>query len=378
MSISRRKFLGWMGAAGMAGTVTSVPARAASNKAFKGYAGSMAVLHDITRCIGCRKCEGACNKVNGLPAPAEPFDDLSVLEQKRRTTAKTYTVVNQFPIAGKVGDKTFVKKQCNHCLEPACASACFVKAFAKNPDGSVTYNADVCVGCRYCMVACPFDIPAYEYDEPLTPRVMKCTLCHPRIAEGKLPGCVEACPTEALVFGKRDDLIQVARQRIYAFPERYQDHIYGEHEMGGTNWLYLSGADFSKLGMREDLGTTPAGKLTSGALGAVPMVVGLWPVLLTGIYAISKRKDRIAAQERAEAVRMALEQANGEAQAKLQAELEKASKDKAATVEREVKKALEEAAREREAEATAAQEENSVDDPNTDASGDGPGDGTQS
>ena len=96
MSISRRKFLSWLGAAGVAGTVGRTPAHAASNKEFKGYPDSKAVLHDVTRCIGCRKCEAACNQVNALPAPDKPFDDLSVLTQKRRTTAKTYTVVNQF------------------------------------------------------------------------------------------------------------------------------------------------------------------------------------------------------------------------------------------------------------------------------------------
>lgn len=355
MSISRRKFLGWMGAAGLTSAV-GTSARAASNQEFKGYQNSMAVLHDITRCIGCRKCEGACNKVNELPAPDQPFDDLQVLEKKRRTTSKAYTVVNQ------VGDQPplFAKKQCNHCQEPACASACFVKAFTKTPEGAVIYNEKVCVGCRYCMIACPFEIPTYEYDEPFTPRVMKCTMCHPRISKGLLPGCVEACPTEALVYGKRDALIQVAHRRIAAYPDRYINHIYGEKEMGGTNWLYLSGKAFAEIGMREDLGNTPAPKLTKGALGAVPMVVGLWPVLLTGIYAINKRKEKIAALEQQEAVTQAVEKTNTEAETKLAAALEKAAKDKEAAIEREVKKALEEAAKAA-AEAEAAKAEKGTD-----------------
>jgi formate dehydrogenase iron-sulfur subunit len=341
MSISRRRFLGWMGAAGLTGAL-GTSARAASNKDFKGNPESMAVLHDITRCIGCRKCEEACNIVNDLPKPDKPFDDLTVLEHKRRTTARIHTVVNQYPV-GTTGRPAFAKTQCNHCLEPACASACFVKAFIKNPDGSVTYNADLCVGCRYCMIACPFEIPTYEYDEPLTPRVMKCTLCHPRIQEGRLPGCVEVCPTAALVFGRREELIRVARERLRALPHRYIDHIYGEHEMGGTAWLYLSGVPFSEVGLREDLGTTPAPKLTSGALGAVPMVVGLWPVLLTGIYAINKRKEKIAAQEQSAAVEAAVARAHADAETKLKTALDKAAKEKEAAVAREVKKALEEA-----------------------------------
>ena len=351
MSISRRKFLGWMGAAGLTGAVGTT-AQAASNQEFKGYENSMAVLHDITRCIGCRKCEEACNKVNELPAPQTPFDDLKVLEQKRRTTPKEYTVVNQFEAEGP----TFVKKQCNHCQEPACASACFVKAFTKTPEGAVIYNEKVCVGCRYCMIACPFEIPTYEYNEPFTPRVMKCTMCHPRISKGLLPGCVEACPTEALVYGKRADLLKVANQRIAAYPERYVDHIYGEKEMGGTNWLYLSSEPFGQIGMREDLGNTPAPKLTKGALGAVPIVVGLWPVLLTGIYAVNKRKEKIAAEEQQAAVESAVAQAQSEAEAKLTAAKEKAAKDQEAAVQREVKKALDEAAKAA-AEAEAAKDE---------------------
>ena len=340
MSISRRKFLGWMGGASLV-AAGARKAHAAANRSFEGYAGSLAVLHDITRCIGCRRCEAGCNAVNELPPPEKPFDDLTVLEKRRRTSAPAYTVVNRFAPSGAGQPPVFVKKQCNHCLEPACASACFVKAFTKTPEGPVIYNPDVCVGCRYCMIACPFEIPAYEYHKALDPRITKCTLCYPRIKEGKLPGCVEACPTEALVFGTRDELIRMARDRISAHPGRYKEHIYGEHEMGGTSWLYIAGQPFEKLGMREDLGTAAAGQLTSGALGAVPMVIGLWPVLLTGIWAINQRKEKIAAQEQAEAIAAAKAETEAQAEARLKAALEKAAKENAAAVAREVKKALE-------------------------------------
>ena len=353
MSISRRKFLGWMGAAGLAGTL-GTKAHAASNQEFKGYPDSMAVLHDITRCVGCRKCEAACNQVNELPAPEQSFDDLKVLNENRRTNAEAYTVVNQF---GQ--DKlVFAKTQCNHCLEPACASACFVNAFTKTPQGAVIYNPKVCVGCRYCMIACPFEIPAYEYDNAFSPKVMKCTMCYPRMVKGQLPGCVESCPTEALVYGKRTEILKVARRRIADYPERYVDHIYGEKEMGGSQWLYLSERPFAELGLREDLGNTPAGELTKGALGAVPMVVGLWPVLLTGIYAINKRKEKIAAAEQHAAVELAVAETNAQAEAKLAAAMEKAGQEKEAAIEREVKKALEEAAK---AAAEAAKDEKDSD-----------------
>ena len=338
MSLSRRKFLGWVGAAGLT-TVAGRKASAATTHHFEGYPDSMGVLHDITLCIGCRRCEGACNTVNELPKPEVPFTDLDVLENKRRTDAKTYTVVNRK--SGNGDQPVFVKNQCNHCLEPACASACFVKAFRKTKEGAVTYDASVCVGCRYCMIACPFEIPTYEYDNAFSPRVMKCTMCHPRVQEGKLPGCVESCPTEALVFGNRDDLIKIARQRITRRPDKYVDHIYGEHEMGGTSWLYLSGVPFETIGMRMDLGVTPAPELTSGALGAVPMVVGLWPVLLTGVYAMSKRKEKIAKEEKEKAVADAVAATEAAATDKLNTAMDKAKQDKEAAIEKAVKEALE-------------------------------------
>ncbi len=355
MAISRRKFLGSLGAAiGATSTGALSKAYGSTNKVFKGYPDSNGVLHDTTKCIGCRKCEQACNTVNELPEPEILFDDMSVLEEKRRTDEAVYTVVNSFDAEN--GKKVFAKKQCNHCLEPACASACFVKAFKKTPQGPVVYDASLCVGCRYCMVACPFEIPAYEYNNALSPKVTKCTMCAPRIAEGKLPGCVEACPREALIFGKRDDLIKVAKARIAKHPDLYVDHVYGEKEMGGTSWLYLSGQSFETIGLREDLGTKSAPELTSGPLSVVPMVVGLWPVLLTGVYAISKRKDKIAKEEQDEAVHQTRTELTQEMNTKLSALKDKMTKEKEKAVDQEVKKALEEAAKKAEEEAKAAAE----------------------
>lgn len=355
MSVSRRKFLGWLGAAAGAGAAAA-PVGAAGNKEFGGYPGSLGVLHDITRCIGCRRCEEACNKVNGLPAPDRPFDDLTVLDTHRRTDAVHYTVVNRFAPAGAPAP-IHVKRQCNHCLEPACASACFVKAFRKLPSGAVHYDESLCVGCRYCMIACPFNIPAYEYDEPLTPRVTKCTLCQPRIEKGLRPGCVDACPKEALDFGPRQRLIEVARDRIRRHPERYRDHVYGEHEMGGTSWLYIAGAPFADLGLREDLGTRSAPELTAGALSAVPIVVGLWPILLTGIWAVARRREQIAAEEQAAAVAAARAEAEAEMAARLVEVREKAAREKEQAIQLEVKRALEEAARKAEAGPAGAKED---------------------
>lgn len=353
MSISRRTFLGWLGAAGV-GTTLGRSAHAAGTANFTGYPDSLGVLFDATRCIGCRKCEEACNKVNELPAPVKPFSDLAVLERRRRTDAKTYTVVNRHENIPGAKGPLYRKIQCNHCLEPACASACFVRAFTKNSSGAVTYDESVCVGCRYCMIACPFEIPTYEYDKAFTPRIMKCTFCQPRLLKGQLPGCVEICPAEALTFGKRRNLLKIARERIGQFPARYIDHIYGETEMGGTAWLTVSGVPFRELGMREDLGTTSAPELTKGALSVVPVVAAMWPVLLTGIYAISQRKDKVAREEKAAAVAVAVNQARAEAKAKLAEALAKAEKDKKAAIDKEVKKALADAAKAKVEESAAA------------------------
>jgi len=341
----RRQFLGLLGATAACAALGK-PAQAAGTKHFAGYPGSNGVLFDATRCIGCRRCEAGCNQVNGLPAPDRPFDDLSVLDQKRRTNAKSYTVVNRYDNIPGAAGPVYRKTQCNHCLEPACASACFVAAFTKTPQGAVTWDETVCVGCRYCMIACPFEIPTYEYNEPLTPRVMKCTMCYPQITSGKLrvPGCVGACPTEALVYGSRAELLQVARERFHAHPGRYINQIYGEREMGGTNWLYISGVPFREIGLREDLGVTPAPELTSGALAAVPIVASVWPVLLLGIYAVSKARDRVAKEETKAAVAAAVAKAQAEAQTKLAKTKADAEAQMKTAIEREVKKALEEAA----------------------------------
>jgi Fe-S-cluster-containing dehydrogenase component len=299
----------------------------------------------MTLCVGCRSCEEACNEVNSLPQPDEPFDDLTVLERKRRTDAASYTVVNKYEPTNYPVSPVFRKAQCNHCLEPACASACFVGAFTLTPEWAVIYDPSVCVGCRYCMIACPFDVPTYEFDRVLEPRVMKCTMCHPRLLEGQLPGCVEACPMEALTYGKRNDLISIARERIRKYPERYINHVYGEHEMGGTSWLYITGAPFEEVDMRTDLGDLPAPELTSGALGMVPMVIGVWPVLLGGAFLMNHYNDRTAEKEKADAVADAISRTEAEAAAKAEKAAERAKKQQETAVNMAVKKALEEAAK---------------------------------
>ncbi|MFH1154693.1 MAG: 4Fe-4S dicluster domain-containing protein [Pseudomonadota bacterium] len=250
MNLDRRGFFKIMGAAG---TALAGRPRSATASSLKAPPDAYGCLVDLTRCIGCRKCEEACNTVNGLPAPERPFEDPTVLNRLRRPDEKAYTVVNRY-FPGKLDTHnqlvpTFVKIQCMHCQDPACASACIAGALTKKSNGSVFYDVSKCIGCRYCMVACPFEIPAYEYHNPITPRVMKCTFCFERISEkGGLPGCAQICPVEAITFGRRSALLDLARERIRKNPAQYIDRIYGENEVGGTSWMYISGVPFDKLG----------------------------------------------------------------------------------------------------------------------------------
>lgn len=336
--MNRRKFLTILGSAGVASALgTAKVAEGAGAVVYPYYPESFGVLHDTTRCIGCRRCEQACREVNNLPMPEKPFTDLSVLNTKRRTSAYAWTVVNKYSVDGK---DVFRKQQCYHCNDPACASACFAKCFSKEPDGTVTYDGSQCVGCRYCMVACPFYIPGFQYDEAYDPLVQKCTFCRPRLQKGQLPGCVEACPVDALTFGKRSDLIKIARKRIQDNPGRYVDYIYGETDAGGTAWMTLNGVPADKVGFDTHyLGNRPMGELTAGALGAVPMIISFWPILFAGAYGITKRREFLAKKAEEEAVA----KARAEAEAAMQTAVAKIEADQGPEAAEKVKQALAEA-----------------------------------
>lgn len=288
MKIGRRFFFKVTAAVGASGLAGAAAASTQRERA-EAFEDSKAVLVDITRCIGCRSCEAACAEANSLPEPTDLGDE-KVFQRSRTTGPDRLTVVKKGPEKGRDGEERYAKTQCLHCLVPACASACPVRALDKKPDGSVTYDPSVCIGCRYCMVACPFGVPKYEYDEAI-PYVRKCTFCAERQAEGKLPACVEACPMGALTFGTRADLLAEARERIRVEPDRYVHEIYGEDEAGGTSWLYLSDRPFREFGLPENLSDQPSFELTRGALGAVPLILTLWPPLLMGMYAASKARN---------------------------------------------------------------------------------------
>jgi len=284
MKLSRRSFFKLVGAAGAGMAVNPKPAGAASPAV---PAAEYGCLVDTTLCVGCRKCEQVCNSRYSLPQPAEPFEEMTVLENERRMDETSYTVVDKY-YPKNIGTltwrqrPTFVKFQCMHCNDPSCVSACIVGALIKQPNGMVTYDAAKCIGCRYCMVACPFQVPAYEYDEPLTPQVRKCPFCFEYVADGGLPACAQICPREVMTFGKKTDLLSLARWKIKNNPGKYVDHIYGEHEVGGTAWLYLASEPFETIGFPK-LGTKAPPRLTEaiqhGLFQYFAAPIGLFAVL---------------------------------------------------------------------------------------------------
>lgn len=304
MDQSRRNFLKGLVAAGAGASIlgsTGEASAGATTAALPGYPDQYGVLVDTTLCIGCRRCEWACKEWNKLPnqMPAEEYlKDRSVFDSVRRIPTDAYTVVNRFPDPRDSSKPIYVKIQCMHCYEPACASSCFVKAFTKTPTGAVIHHPELCVGCRYCMAACPFMVPGYQYDDPWTPEVTKCTFCFDRIKkDGRPPACVAACPEEVMTFGRREDLIELGHKKIRDNPYRYVDHVYGENEVGGTSWMYLSPVPFDKIGFRMDLGTVPIPTLSKPFLSLVSPVFIVIPALSMGLYSFKKRRDREIAEE---------------------------------------------------------------------------------
>ena len=245
------------------------------------------ILVDTTKCIGCRSCEYACADAH-KDAGVEFTDDVD-FSSERTTDDKHWTVVHRY-----LTDKgeVYAKKQCMHCLTPACASACLTKAMHKTPEGPVNWTPSRCMGCRFCMISCPFDMPKFQYDSA-NPRVEKCVMCVERLAEGKQPACVENCPAGALTFGKRADLLEEGMKRIYEAPDAYVHQVYGEHEAGGTSWLYLASVPFEQLGFNPDIGLTPYPTYTREFLYSVPFVEILVPTFMLALSAATKREQEV-------------------------------------------------------------------------------------
>ncbi|BDG03180.1 hydrogenase 2 operon protein HybA [Anaeromyxobacter oryzae] len=204
----------------------------------------LGLLFDGTRCVGCRACTVKCREANGRAPDVKVVDGVAY-DAPLDLGPQTLTVIKRWTEGDREG---FVKAQCMHCADPACVSVCMLGALHKEPRGVVGYDVSRCVGCRYCQVACPFNVPRFEWSSA-TPRITKCELCRHRYAEGKGAACAEACPRDAVRFGRRADLLAEARRRLAAAPEAYYQKIYGERDGGGTGVLVLSAVPFETLGL---------------------------------------------------------------------------------------------------------------------------------
>lgn len=310
MGVKRREFLKIAGAS-VGGLILAAgqPEVASADDTPEEAAEQPAMLYDTTLCVGCRACQTACRNWN----ETTPERDRLGYDAPTDLSGDTWTLIQlyQDDTAQEPNDRanwSFVKRNCMHCLDPACVSACTVGALQKTEAGPVIYDVDRCFGCRYCMVACPYHVPRYQWGTN-TPLIQKCTFCFGyvqrdgsldpknRLAQDLQPNCVAACPTGALAFGKRQDLLAQARQRIEedkARPEAekkgYIDHIYGEHEVGGALQLYLSHVPFEKLGLPA-LGPTALPTLTDIANWSVPAIIVGMGSLMTGTYITRKGSD---------------------------------------------------------------------------------------
>lgn len=249
---------------------------------------SKAMLIDLTKCTGCRGCQVACKQWYNLPA--ETTHNQGSYQNPPQTSGKTRTIVafNEVEYEGNFA-WVFAKRQCMHCEHPACASACTVGALQKTAEGPVVYDSQKCIGCRYCQYACPFDVPKFEWEESLG-LIVKCDMCVDRQAEGMLPACAKACPTGAISFGEREELLLEGKRRIASNPDKYVNQIYGEKEVGGTSMLYMSAIPFSLIGFPA-VGTEEIPRYAEAVMQQTPTIAIGMAVAASGLFWILKRRQ---------------------------------------------------------------------------------------
>ena len=241
-----------------------------------------AILFDTTRCKGCERCVAACIEANGTDPSAAAYD---------RATTKDGLSAQRLLAVVRVEQGRFTRLSCMHCIEPSCVAACLVGGLRKSPEGPVVYDPDKCIGCRYCMLACPFHIPRYEWDRT-APLMRKCSMCTERLEQGQVPACVQACPNEVMLAGDRNELIARAHEMLRLHPEKYLPRVWGENEFGGTSILFVSDVDLSAVGWpAEAVVSIPS--LTDPLVRKTPLIglsvgLGCW-----GLSAIIQRRNKL-------------------------------------------------------------------------------------
>jgi Fe-S-cluster-containing dehydrogenase component len=307
MSFDRRSLLKTLAVGGIAATAGAVPATARERKVAP--PGAMGMLYDATLCIGCKTCVVACKEANGMPVDPGPWQETRLYDAPLDLNAKTKNIIKLYR---EGSESSYVKQQCMHCIDPACAAACMLKALHKDEvTGVVAYNPAFCVGCRYCQMSCAFNVPKFEFTKAV-PKIVKCELCRHRVKDaaikgadgftrypkGQGPACCEVCPRGAVIYGRRDELLAEAKRRIAAWPGKYfEDRAYGEFDAGGTQVLYLSHVPFEKIGLPKiGNGAVPetAYAVQEGIYYKLPFVapVALYAVL-AGVAYRNRRADKI-------------------------------------------------------------------------------------
>jgi Fe-S-cluster-containing dehydrogenase component len=290
VTLTRRDVFRSIGCGSVAAVAAVLPVKASASQS---SVDDLGLLYDATVCIGCKACVGACAEANNL----EPDTALSggIWQMPTDLNAQTKNIITVYH-SDDGSESSFMKRQCMQCVDPACASGCPFGALSKGKYGIVEWNGDRCIGCRFCEISCPFDVPRFEWAK-FNPKIVKCELCRHRLSNGDQPACTEVCPVGAVIFGTRAQLLQEAHRRISAHPGKYyQDRVYGEHDLGGTQVIYLSHVPFSKLGLPETGTESPAhyGSKVHSILYKGMVVPAM---VYAGLAALMRRRFRIHEEE---------------------------------------------------------------------------------